>query len=442
MQPWRKNKMLRYLYLPFLLAALLLAGCTLSPAQLSALAATPAAAQATGETNPLANTAWQLVSLGTSESETPVVAGSTVTLEFDDAGMAGGNAGCNTYGGDYTVDGDTIEFGALFSTMMACVDEGVMAQEQQFLAALDGVDHFAVDGDQLALWADDGSSRLTFSAAEPTATPDNEPEGEVAVTLERGACFGTCPMYKVTIYTDGTVVFEGENYVDAMGRHTTTIEPQVVEELVAGFEEAGYFEWDDEYTHMTVSDLPTIITSVTRDGETKQITHYAGDPNVPVALPYLETWIDLAAYTSQWTGVESSLLSVATMDVPVMTLERTACFGMCPVYGVSIFEDGTVVYIGVRHVAETGVRVGSADPGEVEFWAMQLAQYGYFDWEDEYMWMVVTDQPYAITTLNWEDQYKTITRYDGDPLAPVGLVRFENTIDRLANVSQWVGEAQ
>ncbi|MBL3698612.1 META domain-containing protein [Leucobacter luti] len=39
------------------------------------------------------------------------------------AGQFGGNDGCNTIGGDYTVEGETIEFGAIRATMMYC--EGV-----------------------------------------------------------------------------------------------------------------------------------------------------------------------------------------------------------------------------------------------------------------------------------------------------------------------------
>jgi hypothetical protein len=284
------------------------------------------------------------------------------------------------------------------------------------------------------------AAALFLGLVAPMVTPAaaQSADAEVALTLERGACFGTCPVYTVTIYTDGTVVFEGERYVTE-GEYTITIEPEVVQQLVDGFAAAGYFEWEDEYTEMTVSDLPTIITSVTRDGETKQITRYAGDSNAPVELPYLEAWIDLAAYTGQWTGVSSWLDAVTSMNTPVLTLERTACFGMCPVYGLAVFEDGTAVYLGVRHVAESGVRTTQVEPDQVEFLAMQMADFGYFEWEDEYTDQPMTDQPSAITTLNWEDQVKTINRYDGDPNAPVGLVRFEDRIDRLVNVAQWVG---
>jgi hypothetical protein len=283
------------------------------------------------------------------------------------------------------------------------------------------------------------ASALLLALVASMVLPAAAQEGEVAVTLERTACFGTCPIYKVTIYTDGTVVFEGERFVTAEGTQTLQIEPEVVQQLVEGFEAAGYFEWDDEYTEMTVSDLPTIITSVTRDGETKQITRYAGDSSAPMELPYLETWIDLAAYTSQWTGANPSITSVPSQTPLVMSLERTACFGMCPVYSVAVFEDGTAVYLGIRHVDVPGVRTTTVDPSQVEFLAMQTADFGYFNWADEYTNMPITDQTYVITSLTWEDQSKTITRYDGDPNAPIGLVRFEDRIDELVNSAQWVG---
>ena len=39
-------------------------------------------------------------------------------------------------------------------------------------------------------------------------------------------------------------------------------------------------------------------------------------------------------------------LSLAAAAAPVITLERTACFGRCPMYKVKIFADGKVVYRG------------------------------------------------------------------------------------------------
>jgi len=45
------------------------------------------------------------------------------SLVLGEDGSLGGNDGCNTLFGDYTVEGDTVTFGVIGSTMMFC--EGV-----------------------------------------------------------------------------------------------------------------------------------------------------------------------------------------------------------------------------------------------------------------------------------------------------------------------------
>ena len=278
-------------------------------------------------------------------------------------------------------------------------------------------------------------------SATPEVTPETTPDGQVAITLERTACFGTCPVYTVTIYTDGTVVYNGTQFVDVKGEQTSSIDPATVKQLIAGFEAAGYFEWNDSYTDMNVTDQPYITTSVTRNGVTKQIERYAGDDSAPLALPYLENWIDLAANTNPWTGAELSATSVMSMNSPVITLERTACNGVCPIYQLSIFEDGTVVYTGIDHVAVTGVQTSKIDPSAVELLVREMSASGYFDWNDDYSKFVITDQATVITSISTAEGYKRISRYDGDPNAPVGLLRFEDRIDRVVNSDQWVKEA-
>jgi hypothetical protein len=82
--------------------------------------------------------------------------------------------------------------------------------------------------------------------------------------LERTACYGTCPIYTVTILEDGTVIYEGENFVSVTGVQTSEIAPDTVASMIEAFEDAGYFDWDEAYNTQTVSDLSTVITSVTR----------------------------------------------------------------------------------------------------------------------------------------------------------------------------------
>jgi len=266
---------------------------------------------------------------------------------------------------------------------------------------------------------------------------DSEPG--VAITLERTACFGACPIYTVTIFEDGTVRYNGERFVDVTGEQTSEIEPETVARMVEAFENAGYFDWDEAYDEMTITDAPSVITSVTRDGETHRIHRYTGDSSAPLALAFLEAWIDEMANTQQWTGVQPDISALSYgMDTPVATLQRTACFGACPVYSVALYADGTVAYVGIANVDDIGVHIFQGEGDAVESVAQRATISGYFDWQDSYEAALITDQSTVITSVRTDDAYKRISRYLGDPNAPVGLVWVEDSIDQL--VTSLAGE--
>lgn len=77
----------------------------------------------------LANTHWTLVSFGAPGAETPVITGSKVSLEFRTDGQVTGFGGCNSYGGKYLVQDNTLSFSQINSTLMACADERVTEQQ-------------------------------------------------------------------------------------------------------------------------------------------------------------------------------------------------------------------------------------------------------------------------------------------------------------------------
>jgi heat shock protein HslJ len=61
----------------------------------------------------------------------PPTAGTNVTISFDDDGVAV-NAGCNTLFGAATIEGGTLQVGAMGQTMMACTDD--LTEQDTFLA--------------------------------------------------------------------------------------------------------------------------------------------------------------------------------------------------------------------------------------------------------------------------------------------------------------------
>jgi heat shock protein HslJ len=113
----------------------------------------------------LTGTEWTAVSVNTGTGAVSgLVGGVMITATFDEDGNVSGSAGCNSFSGTYTVDGDTIELGPLASTKKACAED-VMTQEAAFLAAMGNATTLTIDGDRLELRDDDGALQADFVAS-------------------------------------------------------------------------------------------------------------------------------------------------------------------------------------------------------------------------------------------------------------------------------------
>ena len=128
------------------------------------------------------------------------------------------------------------------------------------------------------------------------------------ITLERGVCFGTCPSYIVTLAADGTVTWEGRDFVKTKGKATAHIKPEDFNKLVREFERIKFATLDDKYQPGTpgcgpsATDMPSAQTSINLNGKTKGVLHYYGcrDSEVLRTLTALERKIDEVIDTEKW----------------------------------------------------------------------------------------------------------------------------------------------
>ncbi|NVM22360.1 MAG: lamin tail domain-containing protein [Desulfobacterales bacterium] len=137
--------------------------------------------------------------------------------------------------------------------------------------------------------------------ATPTPTPTTNDLTGLVITLERTVCFGACPAYELTVYGNGTVVYEGSEFVRVVGIRTTIISEEKVRLLVSEFDRIDYFALSDSYEDYMVTDLPFAITSITIDERTKTVRHYHGDLSAPEELTELENQIDEIVDSKRWT---------------------------------------------------------------------------------------------------------------------------------------------
>jgi heat shock protein HslJ len=111
--------------------------------------------------NPLSNTQWQVTDYANPAQPTgmsTVLLRSTLTAEFSADGKISGSAGCNSYSGTYTVQGESLTVSSpLAVTMMMCAED-VMAQETVFLTNLQAVKGYKLEenGQKLHLLNDKG----------------------------------------------------------------------------------------------------------------------------------------------------------------------------------------------------------------------------------------------------------------------------------------------
>ena len=116
----------------------------------------------------LTGTDWLVLSYnnGKGGMQSPY-AGTEITAKFGEDGSLGGSTGCNDYSTSYTVDGNTIQIAETMAlTMKMCSEpEGIMDQEQAFLAALGASATFAIQGDQMEMRDDEGTRTVTLTAA-------------------------------------------------------------------------------------------------------------------------------------------------------------------------------------------------------------------------------------------------------------------------------------
>ena len=142
-------------------------------------------------------------------------------------------------------------------------------------------------------------SILVSGSADEPAAGDTD---QIMISLDRGMCFGTCPVYTVTLYENGTLHWNGEMYVDVIGEVTAEIDPDEVINLSAYIESRGFFTYNDTYVSYDITDLPWATLTVSNGTQFKQIEHYHGDHSAPIVLHNLEDAVDVVANTSAWIG--------------------------------------------------------------------------------------------------------------------------------------------
>jgi heat shock protein HslJ len=132
---------------------------TLSDGDGNALVAYMAQSQA------LEGSSWDVISYNNGRGGvTSVIIGTEITADFAEDGQLSGSSGCNTYTAPYESEGENVSMGLPVTTRQFCAEpEGVMEQENEYLAALQTAATYRVEGNSMNIRTADGETVANFS---------------------------------------------------------------------------------------------------------------------------------------------------------------------------------------------------------------------------------------------------------------------------------------
>ena len=104
------------------------------------------------------------------------------------------------------------------------------------------------------------------------------------ISLQRGACYGNCPIYKIEVYSDGSAVYTGTQFVENIGIRIFNLSETQINLILTQADSIKFDNMKEEYSE-PISDLPTTFIQI----KEKRIRDHIGAPE---ALKNLEKLID------------------------------------------------------------------------------------------------------------------------------------------------------
>jgi len=131
----------------------------------------------------------------------------------------------------------------------------------------------------------------------PTSTTVVEDGPSEWIEMSKGACYGTCPIYTMTIHKNGITKFVGENFCEKIGPHIAQLSEDQIKILKQHISGIQVDELPEKFESM-IADLPgTKITFHKEDGTSKSVWW---NMDAPENLNDLSVFIDTYRADLTW----------------------------------------------------------------------------------------------------------------------------------------------
>jgi hypothetical protein len=110
-------------------------------------------------------------------------------------------------------------------------------------------------------------------------TSQVQEEGRLILEMKRTACLGTCPDYEIKVYSNGTVIYQGNRHVPHVGEQEIKLSDKDLQKIQREMKSIDFFSLEDKY-YEDVTDLPTTYLTIYKEDLAKTIMDYYGAPTV------------------------------------------------------------------------------------------------------------------------------------------------------------------
>jgi len=115
-------------------------------------------------------------------------------------------------------------------------------------------------------------------------------------------------------------------------------------------------------------------------------------------------------------------------------ISKSPCFGKCPVYEMTIYDDGVIAYRGKNFVDKEGLHVKKLNSGEIKALKAYINDVNLWQYDDDYP-SNVTDLAMIRISHFKDGKTKTVR---GNIKRPKEIKELEKYLDNLANSNGWI----
>ncbi len=119
-----------------------------------------------------------------------------------------------------------------------------------------------------------------LSACQAQQATTSSPAGQETVSIRTTPCFGTCPVFAVTLHPDGQLDFEGIKFVKHSGkvtRHITADKVKAIRQTLQAYRPAAGVTTRNKDCQQRVTDHPSyVVTWQSPKAQDSVYRHYTG----------------------------------------------------------------------------------------------------------------------------------------------------------------------